>query len=146
MPISAYDNAKAIDQMEAAYSTLLSRPVFGGTSEVYKEKTRAFSLDGKEHPRIVTLGGDHTIVSSVRCLRDNYSKVIGSSHSQSVAQGVRTRICMFPRPNLSSLKSMIVGRSFTLTLTWILGLQGEPLSRRVSLMDRSLPSLPKKVY
>lgn len=63
VPISAYDNAKAIDQMEAAYSTLLSRPVFGGTAANYKERTRAFALDGQEHPRIVTLGGDHTIVS-----------------------------------------------------------------------------------
>ncbi|KAJ4490771.1 arginase family-domain-containing protein [Lentinula aciculospora] len=76
VPISAYDNAKAIDQMEAAYSTLLSRPVFGGTSEVYKEKTRTFSRDGKEHPRIVTLGGDHTIVLPIlRALNKVYGPV-----------------------------------------------------------------------
>ncbi|KAJ3827335.1 Arginase/deacetylase [Lentinula raphanica] len=76
VPISAYDNAKAIDQMEAAYSTLLSRPVLGGTSEVYKEKTRAFSLDGKEHPRLVTLGGDHTIVLPIlRSLHKVYGPV-----------------------------------------------------------------------
>jgi len=49
--------------MEAAYDTLLSRPVLGGIGEIYKERTKQFALDGKEHPRIVTLGGDHTIVS-----------------------------------------------------------------------------------
>lgn len=47
--------------MEAAYDTLLSRPVAGGDLE-YKSRTAAFAKDGKEHPRIVTLGGDHTIV------------------------------------------------------------------------------------
>lgn len=71
---------KAIDQMEAvsqtvlsirshgfglsvpkAYSTLLHRTVAAG--EGFSEKTRRFSLDGEEHPRIVSLGGDHTIVS-----------------------------------------------------------------------------------
>ncbi|KAF9021453.1 Arginase/deacetylase [Hymenopellis radicata] len=53
VPVSAYDNAKAIDQMEAAYDTLLSRPVMGGISEAYKSRTAAFAKDGKEHPRIV---------------------------------------------------------------------------------------------
>lgn len=60
------DNAKAVDQMEAAYSTLLSRPVFGGEGSMYQERTKSFAKDGKEHPRIITLGGDHTIVSDVR--------------------------------------------------------------------------------
>ena len=59
------DNVKAIDQMEAAYSTLISRPVLGGNSDAYKDRTSALALDGKEHPRIITLGGDHTIVSSL---------------------------------------------------------------------------------
>lgn len=48
--------------MEAAYSTLLSRPVFGGMGSEYQERTKALAKDGKEHPRIITLGGDHTIV------------------------------------------------------------------------------------
>jgi agmatinase len=55
------DNAKAIDQMEVSYSTLLARPVPGET----KSSTAAMAKDGKEHPRLVTLGGDHTIVSSI---------------------------------------------------------------------------------
>lgn len=67
VPVSAYDNAKAIDQMEAAYSTLLGRPVQGGTTAAYKPSTAAFALDGIEHPRLVTLGGDHTIVRISRC-------------------------------------------------------------------------------
>ncbi|KAF9074139.1 arginase family-domain-containing protein [Rhodocollybia butyracea] len=76
VPISPFDNAKAIGQMEAAYLTLLSRPVYGGTSEIYKERTRAFALDGKEHPRIVTLGGDHTIVLPIlRALHKVYGPV-----------------------------------------------------------------------
>jgi agmatinase len=62
IPISAYDNAVAIDQMEASYSTLLSRPVQGGTTAAYKPRTAAFALDGIEHPRLISLGGDHTIV------------------------------------------------------------------------------------
>ena len=50
VPLSAFDNALAIDQMQVAYSTLLRRPVKAET-------------EGGKHPRIVTLGGDHTIVS-----------------------------------------------------------------------------------
>ncbi|KAF5376005.1 hypothetical protein D9757_008813 [Collybiopsis confluens] len=76
VPISPYDNAKAIDQMEAAYSTLLARPVLGGVSEKYRERTRSFALDGKEHPRIITLGGDHTIVLPIlRALNKVYGPV-----------------------------------------------------------------------
>ncbi|KAJ7108788.1 hypothetical protein C8R44DRAFT_834142 [Mycena epipterygia] len=58
VPLTPMDNAKAIDQMEVAYSTLLARPVQGET----KSSTAAMAKDGKEHPRLVTLGGDHTIV------------------------------------------------------------------------------------
>src|ERR1700761_6903823 len=62
VPITPMDNAKAIDQMEAAYATLLSRPVKGGATSAYKSRTAAFAKDGEEHPRLITLGGDHTIV------------------------------------------------------------------------------------
>ncbi|KAJ7442293.1 arginase family-domain-containing protein [Mycena latifolia] len=76
IPLSAYDNAKAIDQMEAAYSTLLGRPVQGGATEAYKPSTAAFALDGKEHPRLVTFGGDHTIVLPIlRSLNKVYGPV-----------------------------------------------------------------------
>ncbi|KAJ7581066.1 Arginase/deacetylase [Mycena floridula] len=76
VPVSPYDNARAIDQMEAAYSTLLSRPVAGGVSDLYKPKTFSFAKDGREHPRIVTLGGDHTIVLPIlRALNKVYGPV-----------------------------------------------------------------------
>ncbi|KAF7309767.1 hypothetical protein MIND_00348600 [Mycena indigotica] len=76
VPLSAYDNVKALDQMEAAYSTLLARPVQGGTSAAYKPSTAAFALDGKEHPRLVTLGGDHTIVLPIlRALHEVYGPI-----------------------------------------------------------------------
>ncbi|KAL4256257.1 arginase family protein [Pleurotus pulmonarius] len=73
VPLSGYDNAKAIDQMEAAYSTLLMRPVSG---DMRKEYTAHFAKDGKEHPRIITLGGDHTIVLPIlRSLNKVYGPV-----------------------------------------------------------------------
>lgn len=66
VPITPMDNAKAIDQMEAAYTTLIQRPVHGGnTTAELKSRTAALAKDGKEHPRLVTLGGDHTIVCSI---------------------------------------------------------------------------------
>ncbi|KAG2159614.1 arginase family-domain-containing protein [Suillus bovinus] len=58
VPINPYDNALAIDQMETAYTTLLARPVNGSASA----RTAKLARDGVEHPRILTLGGDHTIV------------------------------------------------------------------------------------
>ncbi|KAJ7043639.1 Arginase/deacetylase [Mycena alexandri] len=76
IPISAFDNAKALDQMEAGYATLLARPVHGGTTAAYKPSTAAFALDEKEHPRLVTLGGDHTIVLPIlRALNKVYGPV-----------------------------------------------------------------------
>lgn len=63
IPISPYDNALAIDQIETAYSTLLARPVATEWAEEMGGMKK-ISLDGKEHPRIVTLGGDHTLVQS----------------------------------------------------------------------------------
>lgn len=47
VPVSPFDNALAVDQMEVAYATLLRR------APVKSIRT---------HPRIVSLGGDHTIV------------------------------------------------------------------------------------
>ncbi|KAJ7664935.1 arginase family-domain-containing protein [Mycena rosella] len=61
IPISPFDNALAVDQMEVAYSTLLSRPTVAKSG-----------LGGVTHPRIVSLGGDHTIVLPI--LRALYKK------------------------------------------------------------------------
>lgn len=62
--------------MEAAYSTLLSRPVRGGVTSAYRSRTASFAKDGKEHPRLITLGGDHTIVLPIlRSLNKVYGPV-----------------------------------------------------------------------
>jgi arginase family enzyme len=65
-----FDNKAAVAQMEVAYSTLLARPVPENTcaheapSSMSRScSTRSLALDGKPHPRILTLGGDHAIVS-----------------------------------------------------------------------------------
>ncbi|TFK41888.1 arginase family-domain-containing protein [Crucibulum laeve] len=72
VPVSPFDNALAVDQMEVAYSTLLARTV---ASNSYKTLgTSSLAIDGLEHPRIVSLGGDHTIVLPI--LRSLY-KVYG---------------------------------------------------------------------
>jgi len=71
VPISPFDNALAIDQIEVAYSTLLARPPTRGESDPV---TSLISNDGREYPRIVSLGGDHTIVLPI--LRSLY-KIYG---------------------------------------------------------------------
>ncbi|KII86771.1 hypothetical protein PLICRDRAFT_268293 [Plicaturopsis crispa FD-325 SS-3] len=77
VPLTPFDNAKAIDQMEAAYSSLLDRPVYGGEpGTAYKSRTASLAKDGKEHPRLVTLGGDHTIVLPIlRSLHKVYGPI-----------------------------------------------------------------------
>ncbi|KIY49068.1 Arginase/deacetylase [Fistulina hepatica ATCC 64428] len=76
VPLTAYDNMKAIDQMEVAYDTLLMRPVKGGADGLYRSGTATMALDGKEHPRMVALGGDHTIVLPIlRSLNKVYGPI-----------------------------------------------------------------------
>ncbi|THH09556.1 hypothetical protein EW145_g1930 [Phellinidium pouzarii] len=75
VPVSPFDNALAVDQMEVAYSTLLARPV-ANVSSYGSVSTKALALDGKEHPRIVSLGGDHTIVLPIlRALHKVYGPI-----------------------------------------------------------------------
>ena len=54
VPISPFDNALAIDQMEVAYSTLLQRDVAHTDAKVIVGSTRPFAKDNKEHPKIIT--------------------------------------------------------------------------------------------
>lgn len=61
VPVIPNDPAVAIDQVRAAYSSLLSRKVV--SPERMRDLGYAKGLDGEYHPRMVTLGGDHTIVS-----------------------------------------------------------------------------------
>jgi agmatinase len=91
--MSAYacnsDNAYAIKQMEEGHKELLHRQTFSplgndsatGEPLVPMSKVREFPAvldsshkpyqDGKHHPRLITLGGDHTIVLPL--LRSIYS-------------------------------------------------------------------------
>ncbi|KAF8226313.1 Arginase/deacetylase [Tricholoma matsutake] len=73
VPVSPYDNALAVDQIEVAYSTLLRRPMARGGE---KYITRSLSVDDTEHPRIISLGGDHTIVWPIlRSLKKTYGPI-----------------------------------------------------------------------
>lgn len=74
VPVSPFDNALAVDQMEVAYSTLLARPLVNGPST--QPHPYVLGKDGNLHPRIVTLGGDHTIVLPIlRALNKVYGPV-----------------------------------------------------------------------
>ncbi|KAH7886000.1 arginase deacetylase [Phlebopus sp. FC_14] len=74
VPVIPFDNALAVDQMEVAYSTLLARPIASNVSAWGKGATLA--MDGREHPRIISLGGDHTIVLPIlRALNKVYGPV-----------------------------------------------------------------------
>ncbi|KAI0066416.1 Arginase/deacetylase [Artomyces pyxidatus] len=75
VPLNPFDNAVALDQMEVAYSTLLKRDVARNSTEGVGE-VRAFAKDKKEHPKIITLGGDHTIVLPIlRSLNKVYGPI-----------------------------------------------------------------------
>lgn len=77
IPISPFDNALAIDQMEVAYSTLLNRPIVSKSAG----KNTVLGKDGREHARIVSLGGDHTIVLPIlRSLNKIYGQPISVIH------------------------------------------------------------------
>ncbi|SPO23382.1 related to CAR1 - Arginase [Ustilago trichophora] len=77
IPTSGFDPALAIDQIEAGYTSLLQRTPASDpsthpssappSSQVSSEAWEAFSnaaiaKDAKPHPKIVSMGGDHTIV------------------------------------------------------------------------------------
>lgn len=55
VPVSPFDNALAVDQLQVAYQTLLSRPVANASAPT-NVGLKAFALDGKEHPRIISYG------------------------------------------------------------------------------------------
>ncbi|KAF9245905.1 arginase deacetylase [Melanogaster broomeanus] len=80
VPVSPYDNALAVDQMTTAYSTLLRRPI-NGTSTVRGIQTGKLAKDGVNHPRIITLGGDHTIILCENASRTKSTDLSPSSIS-----------------------------------------------------------------
>jgi len=76
IPLNPFDNNVAIDQMKVAYTTLLTRPVAKQTKDGVIDVTSRFAKDGLAHPRIVSLGGDHTIVLPIlRSLNSVYGPV-----------------------------------------------------------------------
>lgn len=75
VPVTPFDNALAVDQMEVAYDSLLSRTI-KQTDKNLVSYTSKLAKDGQEHPRIVTMGGDHTIVLPIlRSLNKVYGPV-----------------------------------------------------------------------
>jgi agmatinase len=64
IPVTPYDNKYAIQQIEGGHKELLHRPAFSplGNDALTGKPLVPISIDGKHHPRVVTLGGDHTIV------------------------------------------------------------------------------------
>ncbi|KAI0309502.1 Arginase/deacetylase [Amylostereum chailletii] len=76
IPINGYDNAIALDQMEVAYDTLLAKAVVNAGRNGGRDMTSALSKDGRAHPRVVSLGGDHTIVLPIlRSLNKIYGPI-----------------------------------------------------------------------
>ncbi|TFK51189.1 agmatinase [Heliocybe sulcata] len=73
IPVTPYDNKYAIQQIENGHKELLHRQTFSplGNDSVTGQPLVPMSKDGKHHPRIITLGGDHTIVLPL--LRSIYS-------------------------------------------------------------------------
>ncbi|KAF7356945.1 Agmatinase [Mycena venus] len=78
IPVTPYDNKYAIEQIESGHKSLLQREAFSplGNDSVTGEALVPLSLDGKNHPRIITLGGDHTIVLPLlRSINSVYGKI-----------------------------------------------------------------------
>lgn len=55
IPVTSYDNAWAIQQIEEGHNSVLMRKPFTDADKL------GLSRAGKTLPRIITLGGDHTI-------------------------------------------------------------------------------------
>ncbi|KAL0577234.1 hypothetical protein V5O48_004753 [Marasmius crinis-equi] len=78
IPVTPYDNKYAIQQIENGHKDLLHRKPFSSLGEdaVTGEPLEPLSADGKHHPRIITLGGDHTIVLPLlRSIYSAYGKI-----------------------------------------------------------------------
>lgn len=72
VPVTPFDGAVAIQQVKAAYRSALRHPVVN--EQRMKELNFQKGLDGEYHPRIIALGGDHTIVLPIL---DAVSEVYG---------------------------------------------------------------------
>jgi len=56
IPVTSYDNAYAIEQIEKGHYSILNR-----APKTHPEEPSPFTKSGKTLPRVITLGGDHTI-------------------------------------------------------------------------------------
>jgi agmatinase len=67
------DNSYAIEQIEKGHKSLLHRKPHSplGNDSLTGQPLVPIAKDGKHHPRVITLGGDHTIVLPL--LRSIYS-------------------------------------------------------------------------
>lgn len=78
IPVTPYDNAFAIKQIEDGHKELIHRTPATklGVDKFSGEQLVSIANDGKEHPRIITLGGDHTIVLPVlRSIHSAYGSI-----------------------------------------------------------------------
>ncbi|KAI9661363.1 MAG: hypothetical protein M1831_003096 [Alyxoria varia] len=70
IPVTSYDNAFAIQQMEEGHHALLSRPPYTNADRP------GVSKKGKTLPRLITLGGDHTItLPMLRSMNREYGPI-----------------------------------------------------------------------
>jgi len=73
IPVTPYDNAYAIQQIQDGHQDLLHRTPFSAlpNDSITGLPLVPLAKDGRHHPRVITLGGDHTIVLPL--LRSIYS-------------------------------------------------------------------------
>jgi agmatinase len=70
MSHSRYDNAYALEQIEEGHNSILSR---APATNAHKA---GFSKSGKTLPRVITLGGDHTItLPLLRSINRSYGPI-----------------------------------------------------------------------
>jgi agmatinase len=78
IPVTPYDNKYAIQQIEDGHKALLQREPYSslGNDTLTGKRLVPISVDGKHHPRIITLGGDHTIVLPIlRSIHSAYGPI-----------------------------------------------------------------------
>jgi agmatinase len=67
-----------MQQIENGHKSLLQREAYSalGNDSITGQKLLPISIDGKNHPRIITLGGDHTIVLPLlRSIHSTYGPI-----------------------------------------------------------------------
>jgi agmatinase len=70
-PLTFFDNMLALNTLEKVYKSIIERP-----TKKTDWKGVSVARDRKHHPRVMTLGGDHTIVLPIlRALEPVYGKV-----------------------------------------------------------------------